>query len=133
MARRAHRKYTIAEVLAECPDDVCDLTLELREFVRSVVPEARETVRWEGLFYTRPGEDGFVKADVCRIAPREDGVHLGFVHGALLPDPDGLLKGDRKYMRYVKLHTAGDIRCGPLRKLLRASFKFRPGPGDAAV
>lgn len=131
MARKAHREYTLAEVLADYPDEVCDLAMELRELVREVVPQARETLRWLGICYTRPEERGFVKGDVCRIVLQEGCVQLGFVHGAFLPDPHGLLEGDpgRKSMRYVRLVSARDIRRRPLRALLEASSRHRPGAG----
>ncbi len=129
MTERTDKTYTVVEVLAKYPDAVCDLAMELREFVRGVVPKARETVRREGFFYTRPGERGFVKADVCRIAPQDDCVRLSFVHGAFLPDPKSLLQGEpgRLSMRFVKLQGPDDIRPVAMRALIRASFKHRPG------
>ncbi len=38
-------------------------------------------------------------------------VNVGFFQGAALPDPAGLLQGDGKYMRHVKLkpYTAVDV------------------------
>lgn len=48
-------------------------------------------------------------------------VNLGFYRGAELPDPDGLLLGQGKYMRHVKLHPDRDLDETPLRRLVEAA------------
>ena len=89
----------LVELLADCPDHLCDLVLELRDLVRAVAPETTETIRWNALNYHKAHEGGLVKGAVCQIVPRDDCLHLAFIHGAFLPDPTGLLDGDRKAKR----------------------------------
>lgn len=49
-------------------------------------------------------------------------VNVGFFLGATLPDPAGLLEGDGRYMRHVKLRpgTAVDVRS--LEALITAAY-----------
>ena len=129
MARQAHKRFTLPQLLADYSGEICDLTLELRDFIRAVVPEAHETIRWRGISYTRQeAKAGFVKSDICSLVLFEECVHIRFIHGAFLPDPERLLDADpgRKAMRFVKLRSAKDIPRFALRKLIRASLAFRP-------
>jgi hypothetical protein len=58
------------------------------------------------------------------ITPRNGALELGFIHGASLPDPHGLLKGSGKAKRHVALRSEGDLhlRRGALEALIRASI-----------
>jgi hypothetical protein len=49
-------------------------------------------------------------------------VNVGFFHGAALPDPAGLLQGNSKFMRHVKLRP-GIATNGPaLSRLIEAAY-----------
>ena len=50
-------------------------------------------------------------------------VNLGFFHGALLPDPKGLLEGSGKYMRHAKLTLGQPIDTQALQDLVKASYQ----------
>jgi hypothetical protein len=114
----------VAKLLEGYPDHVCDLVWELREFVRVVVPDATEEIRWKGLCYHN-GE-GIVKGSICGIGLFEDHVRLDFIHGAFLPDPEDLLEGDRKAKRYIEIRSRKDIRRTSFKKLIRAAVAFDP-------
>ena len=96
MPRHWPQGDAVAKLLENQPDHVCDLVMELRDLVLETSPEASETVLWKGLSYHKAHEGGPIKGAVCQISPKDDCVHLAFVHGACLPDPEGLLDGDRK-------------------------------------
>jgi hypothetical protein len=49
-------------------------------------------------------------------------VNLGFFHGAALPDPAGLLQGDGKYMRHVKLRPGMAIDTESLEALVTVAY-----------
>jgi hypothetical protein len=102
------------------------LITSLRSLIRKVAPEAKETVLWGSLSYHRPAVGGRVKGALCLITPRQDAIHLGFIHGAAIADPDHLLQGSRKSKRYVPIRRMADIKVKPLRSLLRAAAKYRP-------
>ncbi len=49
-------------------------------------------------------------------------VNVGFFHGATLPDPAGLLEGDGKYMRHVKLRPGTTVDASALQALITAAY-----------
>lgn len=50
-------------------------------------------------------------------------VNVGFFQGAALPDPAGLLQGDGKFMRHVKLKPETSTDAAALRKLIEAAYQ----------
>jgi hypothetical protein len=51
---------------------------------------------------------------------------LGFIHGAFLPDPKGLLVGEPKYKKHIRLYSYEDAPWEYLRQLIEASSRFDP-------
>ena len=49
-------------------------------------------------------------------------VNVGFFRGAEIADPEGLLEGDGRLMRHVKLRPDEDIDAKALRKLIRDAY-----------
>jgi hypothetical protein len=50
-------------------------------------------------------------------------VNVGFFQGATLPDPAGLLQGDGKYMRHVKLKPGTAVDASALEALITAAYQ----------
>jgi hypothetical protein len=119
----------IAAVLAECPDELCDLVLELRDLVCEVAPSVTEAIKFGRLSYFKPGQPyGSIGGNVCMIAWREDCVHLAFIHGAALPDPEQLLKGDAKAKRFIEIRSSADIHQPTVKRLIKAALAYTPQP-----
>jgi hypothetical protein len=117
---KARRTVTSAEeLLAEFPVEVRALAEQLRRLVREMVPTASEQVYpgWKALGYRDPQSGYF-----CGIFPQADHVRLLFEHGAALPDPEGLLTGSTRQVRFIEVRRARDIRSGAIRRLLRAAL-----------
>jgi len=49
-------------------------------------------------------------------------VNVGFFRGAEIDDPDGLLQGEGKFMRHVKLGPGRDVDAGRLTTLIAAAY-----------
>ncbi|MBV9074251.1 MAG: DUF1801 domain-containing protein [Acidobacteria bacterium] len=49
-------------------------------------------------------------------------VNVGFFHGASLPDPAGLLQGDGKFMRHVKLRPGVSTNVSALNTLIATAY-----------
>jgi hypothetical protein len=49
-------------------------------------------------------------------------VNVGFFQGAEMADPQGLLEGDGRFMRHVKLRPGEDIDAEALRRLIDTSY-----------
>ncbi len=110
------------ELLAEHSTQVAALAGRLRSFMTSVVPEANERVYpgWHGIGYRHP-HAGYLGG----IFPLEDSVKLLFEHGALLPDPAGLLSGDGSQTRHVELYEWDETLIPGLEDLVAAAIELR--------
>jgi hypothetical protein len=118
----------VADHLSRMPEDLCDLILAARELVLATVPEVTEGIKFNSLSYYRPNEPwGSIGGHVCSIGVREDQVVLGFIHGAFLPDPKGLLQGTAKSKRDLPIASKRMLRDPAVKTLLRASLAHRPG------
>ena len=50
-------------------------------------------------------------------------VNVGFFHGAALADPSGMLQGEGRYMRHVKLKPGETVDALALRALICAAYR----------
>jgi hypothetical protein len=87
------------------PDDQKEIAPRLRHLVMTVVAQAQERILPRGSSYHDPRCARPVKGSLCQIAFHSGHIHLSFIHGVYLPDPDGRLEGDRLVKRFVKLFT----------------------------
>jgi hypothetical protein len=118
--------HQIETFLQHTPVHQQDIILELRNLILSAAPDAVEVVRWGGLSYFHAGGGGIVSAGICQIGIYTDHVRLAFIHGAFLPDPRGLLDGNRKAKRYVRVTSFEETPWEDLEQLIRDSSQFDP-------
>jgi hypothetical protein len=112
--------------LERTPPHLQDIVFELRNVIATVTPAATEVILWKGISYYAGERGGPVSAGICQINVLDDHVRLGFIHGAFLPDPEGLLEGDRKYKRFVRLCSYENAPWDNLKDLIVASSRFDP-------
>ena len=112
--------------LERTPPHLQDIVFELRNIIATVTPAATEMILWKGISYYFKERGGPISAGICQINVLEDHVRLGFIHGAFLPDPKGLLEGDRKYKRFARLYSYESTPWDDLRDLIAASSHFDP-------
>ena len=117
----------IEQVLTRYPTHLVEIALALREMVIEIAPDAVERVLRRGLGYHRAERGGPVRAGVCQIEIRPNHVRLAFIHGAFLPDPEGLLEGEPCYKKYVRIECYEDAPWDVLEALIRASAAYDPG------
>jgi len=103
-----------------------DIVLELRNIVASVTPNATESQHSRGFSYFDKERGGPVSAGICQIGIYRDHVRLGFIHGAFLSDPQGLLVGEPKYKKHIRLYHYDEVPWEYLRQLIVASSRFDP-------
>ena len=102
---------------------VGELALGLREIVLKEAPAAVEKMfRVYALvfWYSITGRmtDAF-----CHVVIYPKGVNLMFNRGAELQDPDGVLVGEGKIIRHIKVRRPEDLKNPHLRKFIRAALK----------
>jgi hypothetical protein len=117
---------SIESHLQHIPSELCDIVLELRNLVATVTPNATEALHRTGMTYFDVKRGGPVSAGICQIGIQRDHVRLAFIHGAFLPDPRGLLEGNQKYKRYVRITSYEDADWGYLKELIVSSSRFDP-------
>ena len=103
-----------------------DIVLELRNLVAQVAPDATEARHSRGFSYYHKELGGPVSAGICQIGIFRDHIRLGFIHGAFLPDPLGLLVGEPKYKKHVRLYHYDEVPWEYIKELITASSRFDP-------
>jgi hypothetical protein len=123
LSTRQIEKYLQSQVV---PPELRDIVMELRSIIVSVAPNATETFHRTGIKYYAAERGGPVSAGICQINLQPDHVRLAFIHGAFLPDPKGLLEGEPKYKRYVKVYSYDHAPWDDLKDLIVSSSRFDP-------
>ena len=98
------------------------LMLRSRVFVwRHFKPtgEAVFEVKYTGVVWY--GMGGKMKERTVYTAGFKSHVNIGFLYGASLPDPHGILKGKGTQMRHVQIKTLEDLDSAPLAAVLNAA------------
>lgn len=118
---------TIDELLAEHTPDVAELTLRLRDAIRADHPVLSERVYrgWHGIGFHHP-QAGYV----CALFPGDDRVRLGFEHGHLLTDNDGLFDRGDGQVRYLSLTEWRPDLSEALTELIDEAIELRSDPGS---
>jgi Domain of unknown function (DU1801) len=110
------------KLLARHSEAVVRTALAARKLILEEAPEANEfvyevyTIADHFGFTDRPS-DAFVFTTT-----HANWVNLGFNFGALLPDPEGLLRGEGKIIRHVRIAGAKDLDVPGVRELVRAAI-----------
>ena len=117
----------LAKFLSRCEGDRADIVLALREMILGELPQVYEAIRFDSLCYFKPDRPyGSIGGHVCMISVRHGGIDVGFIHGAFLGDPYGLLKGTAKSKRCIRIDTLDAARRPALRALIRRAYAYEP-------
>jgi hypothetical protein len=103
------------------PPPVREITVKAREAILSVFPAATEKVYpgWKVIQYAA-GAD--MKSVFALLSPQRERVNLGLANGVDLEDPDGLLEGDGKAIRHIKLTSPEAASAPAVRELVRGAL-----------
>lgn len=90
---------------------------ELEKLVKSVSPDLTTTVKW--------GQGCWLQDNtpVIFIHTEPDHVQLGFYAGSSFDDPETLLSGSGKFVRFVKVYDVESINAGSYSELLKQAIK----------
>lgn len=110
------RRTSPQDLLAAYPPPVRARAEALRALVKQTAPGADETVfiGWQALSYAFGRE-------FCSIMPFVDHVNVVFHEGADLADPEGLLEGEGREPRRVRLDAGAEIPVASLAALIKAA------------
>ena len=105
--------------LADYPAHTRALADALHGLVARAVPAVLEVVRpgWRVIGYDVP--NGRRTAYFAWIMPELVHVHLGFVHGVFLRDPDGAMEGDARLARWTTFRSLDEVEPAIVERLVR--------------
>jgi hypothetical protein len=105
-----------------------DVLDALRSLVKASLPKATEGFKWGVPVYFDPA--GY---PLCYLVALRDHVNLGFLSGAHLDDPKGLLEGTGEQGRHIKIYDPGDIRKTAFKDLLRGAARVARQQAQAGI
>jgi hypothetical protein len=97
----------------------------LRKLILYAAPHVGESIKYGLPFYTYHGL-------LCYLNPKKDYVDFGFCQGILLSDESGLLYGDNKEIRKVKVGRITEPLLQSLRQLVQEALlvnEWKQGEG----
>jgi hypothetical protein len=119
-------EHAIQKYLQYITPELRDIVLEIRNIVAGIAPGATERQHSRGFSYYDKERGGPVSAGICQIGIFRDHIRLGFIHGTFLPDPQGLLVGEPRYKKHIRIYRYDDAPWEYLRGLITASARFDP-------
>jgi hypothetical protein len=104
------------------PPPVREIAVKAREVILSVLPDATEKV-YPGRKVIQYGTAADMKSVFAAISPQRERVNLGLANGVDLHDPDGLLEGEGKAIRHIKLTSPEAAEAPAVRELVRGALQ----------
>ena len=119
----AKSTFTVDDLLSAYPPPIHSIVSKLRRIILETAPDVQEKANrgWRSISY-RDAQVGYFGG----IFPFEDHVDLIFEFGVLLPDPNGILLGDVKQVRYLRFHEVEEISEEEIEPFLIAALNLPP-------
>jgi hypothetical protein len=95
------------------------LVLAIRQAIFAVAPDAAERVMYGGIMFSAPTQ-------CCGVFAYAEHVSVEFGRGRELDDPRGVLEGQGKFRRHIKLRNAADIANKHLADYVRRAIELEP-------
>src|SRR3954471_14900977 len=113
----------VAAFIAKFDKDVAKLTRAARSVLRKRIPAAIEQV-YDNYNFLAIGYCTSERTSDCivSLAVSAKGVALSFYHGASLADPEGILLGEGRQNRFLRLENARRLAEAPVEALIRAAI-----------
>ncbi|PJZ77959.1 DUF1801 domain-containing protein [Leptospira neocaledonica] len=111
----------ISEILKPHTKSILEIVNSLRNKIKTSFPdfEERGYPVWKAIGF-RDKNSGYI----CGIFPFEETVRLIFEWGVLLKDPEKILLGDTKQIRYLEYFSLKEIDTEPIQEFLEQSLKL---------
>ena len=93
---------------------------ELQKIVTKIAPKSVAKGMYGGIVYVRSAAQS--KSLFCGIFARKDYVTLELEGGPNLIDPEGILEGEGKTRKHIKLHSLGEIKKKEVKVFIKQAF-----------
>jgi len=114
----------VEELLSSYPEGIRAIIRELRKTARNAMPGAHEFLYYDAVNYSL---DDSPLRRICYISPMHDHVTIGLLFGARLSDKYGLLRGNGKNARHIKIKTLKEAKNPAIKELVKAAWVQGPG------
>lgn len=128
--RQSQESAEVNELLKAYPPEVRDLALAVRGKIHAMFPYIAEKV-YPGWKVILCSVDGSMKRGICAISPLRKYVNIIFYRGADIDDPDGILEGEGKKVRHIKITDAAQMQRPAIQHLIKAAAGLAEQPGTA--
>ena len=119
-------KGTFEDVISRASSEIKEIAHAVRALLIEIMPGITE-VPWGNQKIAGYGVGPKKMSEhFCYIAPQKNYVNLGFMYGADLPDPEGLLDGSGKLLRHIKIRSLEDLQRPALIKLIEEAGDYLP-------
>lgn len=108
------------------PHDQMDILLEIHRIVMLIASQASAEIRRYGIVYYDAGRGGPVSAGICQTLVKPGCIRLAFIHGAFLPDPGHLLKGETYPKRYIEINNFDHAPWESIQVWIKTHAHFDP-------
>jgi hypothetical protein len=115
----------VEEFLSSYSGEIRAIIGELRKIARNAMPGAHEFLYYDAVNYSLNDSP---LGRICYISPMQTGVTLGFLFGARLDDKHGMLEGNGKRARHIKIRTLAEAKNPALKELLKAAWAHGAEP-----
>jgi hypothetical protein len=116
---------TFNDVIRNSPPRMAAIARRLRRLIVDIYPDVIEVPRpaeQHSNYGVGAKKDNEIFGYICPIT---DYVRLGFYYGGALPDPKGLLQGEGKRLRHIKIYSLAEVDRPEIRRLLKAAVQER--------
>jgi hypothetical protein len=111
----------VDDFFAGYPPEPRAISRKLRTMARRAMPGANE-ILFASQNHVAYSTGQSRAGTIVYICPLKDYVRLGFMFGTSLPDPQGMLVGEGKRLRHVKVWHAQDADDPALEQLVEAAW-----------
>lgn len=115
-----------AKIFERYPEDIQDICWGVRDLVFEVLPTASEWSKMGGVGFFLAEDSTPLKGMICHLIAESDQVKIGFIFGAFLEDPDGLLEGEQKAKRHLTLNDFQSVPWDSLKGLIQEAIEVDP-------
>ncbi len=116
---------TFEAILGGHPPEIREIAHDLRRLVARIHSTSVETPRKGEKCTTYGIGPRKMTQAFAYIMPFKDHVNLGFYHGALISDPNGVMEGAGKGARHIKVRSAKDASSPAIKAMVHAAVTER--------
>lgn len=110
----------LQEKFPEFQPSIIEFAMELQNLILEIFPTVVLTCDEENIGF---GFGSDYKDLVFVMSPKREHVNLGIPYGATLADPKGLMQGEGKIHRHVKLHQVEQVQDADLEQLMQMALR----------